>query len=284
MIKKESKKALSQNILLISILAVVVVLQLVSFLVVNSKIVALEQNISDTNTKIELSNQETQSKINTLSSTLKEVSLEQTDISSQLSNLKAETSADFSGIIETEIRGVVTIKTDAGQGTGFIITSDGFVVTNLHVLEGASYANVYTYDNAKYSAGLIGYNSVLDIALLKVAGSFHALEFGDSTETKVGEKVIAIGNALGLSFTATEGIISGIDRKGVNGYNAYFQTDAALNPGNSGGPLLNTQGKVIGINNFKMSGGENLGFALESKYVIPTLNSISNAALNKTLI
>jgi len=84
----------------------------------------------------------------------------------------------------------------------------------------------------------------------------------------VGEKVIAIGNPLGLSLSVTEGIVSGVHRIGDNNLPAYIQTDAALNPGNSGGPLINTDGKVIGINNFKISGTESLGFALESDYIV----------------
>jgi len=157
-------------------------------------------------------------------------------------------------------------------------------VTNAHVLSGAHYANLYTYQNAKYSADLIGYNLNIDIALLKISGSFSPLELGNSNNVKVGEKVIAIGNPLGLSFSASEGIVSATDREGSNNLPYYIQTDVALNPGNSGGPLINTQGKVIGINNFKVSGGENLGFALESNYIKEAINDIAQKQLNQTII
>ena len=107
---------------------------------------------------------------------------------------------------------------------------------------------------------------------------------GNSDKVQVGEKVIAIGNPLGLQFSVSQGIISAVHRIGINGIEAYLQTDAALNPGNSGGPLINTQGKVIGINNFKIGSGENLGFALESNYIIDSVNDIYFQLFNETLI
>lgn len=244
--------------------------------------------INQTETKlakqIELNNKDIQSKINTLIDSINSVSAEQSNLQQELSQVKASTSADFSGIIEEEIKGVVTIKTDVSQGTGFLITNDGYIVTNSHVLLGASFANVYTYEDEMYSAELIGYNTLMDIVLLKIQGSFSSLTFGNSDKVKVGEKVLAIGNPLGLSFTATEGIISAVHREGINELPYYFQTDVSLNPGNSGGPLINTNGKVIGINNFKISGAESLGFALESNHAKSTINAISEDRLNQTIL
>ena len=124
----------------------------------------------------------------------------------------------------------------------------------------------------------------MDISLLKIDGSFHSLDLGDSDDVKLGEKVIAIGNPLGLSFTTTEGIISARDRTGINDLPYYFQTDVSLNPGNSGGPLINTKGEVIGINNFKISGADNIGFALEINYAKDTINSIALKAVNQTIV
>jgi S1-C subfamily serine protease len=92
---------------------------------------------------------------------------------------------------------------------------------------------------------------------------------------KVGEKVIAIGNPLGLSFSVTEGIISALDRVGPNNLAEYIQTDVSLNPGNSGGPLINTRGKVVGINNFKIGDAESLGFALESNSIRDSINDLA---------
>ena len=180
---------------------------------------------------------------------------------------------DFSNIIEKNIDSVVSINTDIARGAGFIISPYGHIVTNAHVLTGASIINV-TIANQVKPAKLIGHNLTLDIALLKIEGEYDYLEFTDSDDIRLGERVIAIGNPLGLSLTVTEGIISGINRMGSNNLPIYIQTDAALNPGNSGGPLINKNGKVIGINNFMIL-GENLGFALNSNYIIKAVKEIA---------
>lgn len=237
------------------------------------------------NEKIDIQNKETQSKIGSLSDSINSLKTSQTDIKNQLARIKSTTSADFSGIIEEAIKGVVSIKTDVAQGSGFIITNNGYIITNAHVLSEARYADIYTYDNEKHSASLIGYDLNLDLALLKISGNFNKLSLGNSDDAKVGEKVIAIGNPLGLSFSISEGIISAIDRVGItNNLPYYFQTDAALNPGNSGGPLINTQGQVIGMNNFKISGGENIGFALEINPTKEKINKIVLRSLNQTIV
>jgi serine protease Do len=208
----------------------------------------------------------------------------QSDLEKQISSIKAKTSSDFSGIIEDSTQAVVSIKTDVAQGTGFIVTSDGYVVTNAHVLEGAHYANAITSDMKSHPMNLISYNSKIDLALLKINGTYDYLTLDDSNNVKVGEEVIAIGNPLGLSFSVSEGIVSAIHRNVSNSPGEYIQTDTALNPGNSGGPLINKEGKVIGINNFKVSGGENIGFSLESNYIIDTINEMSQKSLNQTII
>jgi S1-C subfamily serine protease len=247
----------------------------------------LTKTKSDLESEINKNNQEQQGKINELSKSLMDTKTtldQQTiELNKQISELKANSDSDFSGIIEYAIKGVTTIKTDVSQGTGFLITRNGYLITNAHVLSGAKYANVYTYDQKQYSSELIGYNLTTDIALLKINGDYDYLTFGDSDNIKIGEKVIAIGNPLGLSFSVTQGIISSINRVGPNGMPEYIQTDAALNPGNSGGPLINTKGLVIGINNFKIS-GENIGFALESNYIKETVNDIAFKNLNQTII
>ena len=276
----------------IKILAVLIVILIVSqgftiyFIVVKTSqsLNAVKNAEASLNSKIESNKLETQSQINELTNSLNSIALSQTDIQQQVSQIKAATSSDFSGIIEENIKGVVTIQTNIAQGTGFLITNDGYILTNAHVLSGAKYANIYAYNSEKYSASLIGYNSNLDVALLKVSGNFDKLSLGDSDSTKLGEKVIAIGNPLGLSFSTSEGIISARDRTGSNNLPYYFQTDASLNPGNSGGPLINTRGEVIGINNFKISGGESLGFALEINYAKEIANQIALKELNSTIL
>lgn len=252
-----------------------------------------ETNYQQLNDKITGLKEETNSKINQLSENLIEtnqlVEKKVGSLSEEVDLLKASASEDFSGIIESSVQSVVTIRTDSGQGTGFIIDEDGYIVTNAHVLADefgnlASGIQAITSNQRVRNAEFIGFNGQLDLALLKISGDYEELELGNSNNIQAGEKVIAIGNPLGLQFSVSEGIVSAVHRTGVNGINAYIQTDAALNPGNSGGPLINKKGKVIGINNFKISGGENLGFALESNYIEDAVNNISQQNLNETLI
>lgn len=252
---------------------------------INSSILGLEEkteNIREELSKdLEISNAELQNKINELSSRLIET---ESDLGAQIGSIKARTSADFSGIIEGSIDSILSIRTNAGQGTGFIINKDGYVVTNAHVLSGARFANAITAEQESIPMNLIGYNEDLDIALLQIEGNYDYLEFGDSDDVEVGQRVIAIGNPLGLSFSVTEGIVSAVDRQAnKGGPKAYIQTDAALNPGNSGGPLINTDGEVIGINNYKVT-GDNIGFALESEYIIDSVNDIALQELNRTIV
>jgi S1-C subfamily serine protease len=241
----------------------------------------LDRKITDLQT-------DTQNKINEISLNLMQTrdSLMMLDesLSSELNILKASAGEDFSGIIEDSVKSVVTIRTDISQGTGFLITNDGYIVTNAHVLSGGRVVQSIDYEQEIIETEFIGHDSNLDIALLKISGNHDFLEFADSDEVQIGEKVIAIGNPLGLQFSVTEGIVSGVHRTGANDLDAYIQTDAALNPGNSGGPLIDKQGEVIGINNFKVSGGESLGFALESNFIVEAVNSISQEALNQSLI
>ena len=247
----------------------------------------LNNKIHSTNNNLDLSKKEFQTNINELSKSVIETQTSltetQTSLERQISSIKAQTSADFSGIIEDAVQGVVSIRTNVAQGTGFIITDDGYLITNAHVIAGATNAEAITYNQERKHLTLIGYNNEYDLALLRISGSYNELNFGDSDDLRIGEKVIAIGNPLGLSFSVTEGIVSAADRK-ISGYPGnYIQTDAALNSGNSGGPLINTDGKVIGINNFKVA-GDNIGFALESKDIIDEINNIAIEELEEKLI
>ena len=282
-----TKKDNSQKILFTLIILVVIAQAFTVYLVL-LKTSELSTDLNQTKNNLEeqiaFNLKDTQSKINELTDSIVSLSLVQSDFQEELGEIKASTSSDFSGIIEDKIEGVVTIKTDVSQGTGFIITGDGYVVTNYHVMQGARSARITTYDNLQHSVILIGVDVNMDIALLKIKGSFNELNFGNSNEVRLGEKVLAIGNPLGLSFTVTEGIISAKGREGINGLPYYFQTDVSLNPGNSGGPLIDTKGDVIGINNFKISGAGNIGFALEINYAIETINDIALEELNRTLV
>ncbi len=178
-----------------------------------------------------------------------------------------------------------TEKREVGGGSGFFISSDGFVVTNKHVVDDdkAEYT-ILTNDGKKYDAKILAKDSALDVAILKVAGKgFHYLLFGNSDRLKSGQTVIAIGNALAeFRNSVSVGVISGLSRSIVAGDSSgkseqlegVIQTDAAINPGNSGGPLLNLQGNVIGVNVAVERGAENIGFALPSNTVKSIVDSV----------
>ncbi len=155
-------------------------------------------------------------------------------------------------------------------GSGFVINSNGLVVTNNHVVEGAESITVRMHDGVRYEAEIVGRDAKTDLALLKVEAKTQlpAVAWGNSDKVRVGDWAIAIGNPMGLGGTVTVGIISARQRDINSGpYDDYFQTDAAINRGNSGGPLFNVDGKVIGINTaiFSQSGGSiGIGFAVSS--------------------
>lgn len=158
------------------------------------------------------------------------------------------------------------------MGSGFIISADGYILTNNHVIEGADEISVRLTDHREFEARVIGTDSRSDLALLKVdAKGLPKLDFADSDALKVGEWVLAIGSPFGLDFTASAGIVSAIGRsiptERNENYVPFIQTDVAINPGNSGGPLFNLDGKVVGINSqiYTRSGGSiGLSFAIPS--------------------
>ncbi len=137
-----------------------------------------------------------------------------------------------------------------GAGSGVIISSDGYIVTNNHVVDGADELTVTLNDNKEYSARIIGADKTTDLALIKIdAKNLPTLPIGDSDKLKVGEWVLAVGNPFNLNSTVTAGIVSAKARSlGANGVESFIQTDAAINAGNSGGALVNTQGELVGIN------------------------------------
>jgi len=196
-------------------------------------------------------------------------------------NLLSESSLDFVEAAEKTIHSVVHVKntsiskgqsslwnyfndnqsnrTRVGMGSGVIISKDGYIITNTHVIENASTIEVTTNNNKTYQATLIGSDEVSDIAVLKIVGkeTFPYIRFADSDQTKIGEWVLAVGNPFNLTSTVTAGIISAKSRD-LNDYDSknqsFIQTDAAVNSGNSGGALVNTSGDLIGINTAITSG------------------------------
>ncbi len=160
-----------------------------------------------------------------------------------------------------------------GQGSGFIIDADGLVVTNHHVIEGATEITVVLNDSSSHIAQIVGYDEKSDLALLKITAGkpLAAVEFGDSTQARVGDWVLAVGNPFGLGGSVNAGIISARGRDIHAGpYDDYLQIDAAINRGNSGGPLFDTSGRVIGVNTaiFSPTGGNvGIGFAIPAETV-----------------
>ncbi len=199
---------------------------------------------------------------------------------------------DFSTIYEKCSPSVVGIKVFKGSdndyyawGTGVIASENGYIITNTHVIDGGETAKVVLSDGKEYDALLVGFDASSDVALLKIdAAGLPAAEFASSSTLMVGDSVAAIGNPLGqnLSLTMTRGIVSALNREiSYNGTTmSLIQTDASINEGNSGGPLFNERGQVVGITNMKMisnlgSGIEGLGFAIPSD----TVKSIVSALI-----
>jgi S1-C subfamily serine protease len=152
-----------------------------------------------------------------------------------------------------------------GQGSGIIIDSRGYILTNFHVVGGAQQILVRLSDGREIRGRLVGSNPRLDIALVKIsAPGLRPATLGDSNQIRVGQWAIAIGSPFGLEQTVTVGVVSAVGRRGLrrssSGY--YIQTDASINPGNSGGPLLDINGHVVGINNMILSTGQGIGFAI----------------------
>ncbi len=200
-------------------------------------------------------------------------------------------------LYQTSVNSVVAISTTiqtnsfygptqgSSSGSGFILTEDGYVVTNYHVVEGATAINVVLHDDTTYPAELVGNDATNDIAVLKVeATGLPAAPLGSSSALNIGDMVAAIGNPLGeLASTQTIGYVSGVGREVTtdNTIISMIQTDTAINPGNSGGPLFNMYGEVIGITTAKYSGTtgsgatiEGIGFAIPIDDVIPIINDL----------
>lgn len=154
-------------------------------------------------------------------------------------------------------------------GTGFFISADGFIVTNHHIIKDASEIEIVLHDKSKVKAKIIGQNKDTDLAVLKIEkpGNFEFIEFADSAAVKIGDPILVIGNALGIGLSATSGIVSAVSKNiGFGPYDDFLQIDAPINSGNSGGPVLNTEGKVLGISSMYVYsvGVSGMGFAISA--------------------
>jgi S1-C subfamily serine protease len=168
-------------------------------------------------------------------------------------------------------------ETVTGTGTGFLFSSDGYLFTNSHVIKRAKQLRAVLYDGSVHNATLIGEDQYTDLAILKIdAADYTPAALGDSDNLNIGQLVIAIGNPLGFQHTVTAGVISALGRT-LSGesdvsMDSMIQTDAALNPGNSGGPLINAEGEVIGVNTATIRGAQGLCFAIS----VNTAKSVAN--------
>lgn len=194
----------------------------------------------------------------------------------------------FGGIRIPRIRENGTEEREVGGGTGFIVSSDGLIVTNRHVVsdEDARYSIIMT-DGVVYDVDVLALDTQLDIAILKISDTLEktlsVATFGDSSQLRLGQSVIAIGNALAeFRNSVSVGVVSGLSRSIIASdefgsseeLNQVIQTDAAINPGNSGGPLINLDGQVVGVNIATSQGADNIGFALPSSMVSQVVTSV----------
>lgn len=178
--------------------------------------------------------------------------------------LDAQVTEEFVAVAEKAIPAVVSIEAGTATGSGFIIDKDGHIMTNYHVVDKAPSIRVYLPDKRIFSAEVIGFDEETDVALIKINGdNLPIATMGDSDNLKIGQKVAAIGSPFGLESTITTGIVSAKHRsRGKTIYRDFIQTDANVNPGNSGGPLVDLDGNVIGINTFILAKSEGLGFSI----------------------
>jgi serine protease Do len=174
---------------------------------------------------------------------------------------------------------VPEFRVKTGQGSGFIISADGYMLTNNHVVADADRVTVKMADEREFEGKVVGTDSRIDIALVKIESKepLPFVDIGKSDPMQVGDWVVAIGNPFGLSHTVTAGIVSAKGRViGAGPYDDFIQTDASINPGNSGGPLFNLDGEVIGINTAITRSGQGIGFAVPTDMVSPFLDDLKN--------
>jgi len=172
-----------------------------------------------------------------------------------------------------------------GMGSGVIVSADGYVLTNNHVVAEAKEIKVTVSDKREFDATVVGTDPKSDLAVIKIAGSpagLRAVEFGDSSKLRLGDVVLAIGNPMGVGQTVTMGIVSAKGRAdlGITAYEDFIQTDAAINPGNSGGALINTEGKLVGINTAILSrtgGYQGIGLAIPTSMAQPIMETLKQS-------
>ena len=210
-----------------------------------------------------------------------EISTSNVDMSERL--ITISNSASIEDIASSVVYAIVGIETDMSIGSGVCVASGGYVLTNSHVIHDAEYITLHLCDGTKISAVIVYEDVVQDIAILRADLGMPYLKMADTNDVLVGEDVLAVGTPLSLtlSHSFTKGIVSAVNRtlkvnsiQGVGYMQNLIQHDASLNSGNSGGPLLNTKGEIIGINTLKISGGDGVGFAIPVKAFYSILTSV----------
>ena len=183
---------------------------------------------------------------------------------------------DFNGQPRRNFR----VPRQQGMGSGVVVTKDGYILTNNHVVDGADEVNVTLQDGREFTAKVVGRDPKSDVAVIKIdAKDLPAIVMADSDQVEVGDVVLAIGNPFGIGQTVTTGIVSATGRAGATGldYEDFIQTDAAINPGNSGGPLVDAEGRLIGINTAILSrsgGNQGIGFAIPTNLARDVMESL----------
>ena len=193
----------------------------------------------------------------------------------QLEALRKELTNDFSAVIEEVIRTAVTIKANSSSGSGVIVDDKGHIVTNAHLFEVGESIVVTDHRGRSREATIVHQDVQRDLAVLRTTPFSNVITLGDSDTIVVGEHVISIGSPEGLESTVTQGIVSATNRVFDEEEGSFIQTDVPINSGSSGGPLINTDGELIGINTFKIKDSESLGFAIPVNDVKTLLNSMA---------
>jgi len=215
---------------------------------------------------------------------VKEIEERSEKVEQRVSTVAVE-GGDWSGIVDQVMPGIVSIRAGNMVGSGFFVTEEGLLVTNLHVVANAPDIKVVTADRVNYRATLLIFDEIADLALLRLVTprkDFEFLTFGDSDAVNIGDPIAAIGSPGGYEFSVSKGVIGAKERR--EGGTHLFQLDVSINPGNSGGPVINKAGAVIGIavgyRELEILGLDRIGFAIQSNYAKEKIDKMRNTVMS----
>lgn len=218
--------------------------------------------------------QKTENLLQIVEETEKQNDIRLAELRQELNNLNK---GDITELVNNVIKSAVSVSTNRSQGSGVVISDDGYIVTNSHVIKNEPSATVIDFNGRAASARVVLNDPGRDLVILKTEADFEGIAIGDSSDILVGEKVVAIGSPERLDFTVTQGIVSAASRTFDETEGEFIQTDVPINSGSSGGPLINMDGELIGINTFKIRGSESLGFAIPSNDVEELLSAAKSS-------